>query len=448
MSSTKTPTPSFTEAETKSGDNTTTFKKTDDSGSTSKFEKKDIDNSSKKESSSDSGSDDDNRTPAVPFGVKRPEKEEDVNDDKKRRGFRRDEYFQKKIAELREAKKRFILDLEYTYKHIEGLKAGEHVDPVYHEIYTEIKERKKKEREEAQKENVQVEEGDSADACKKTFGKSAEMKEAVKLTKKMTKTTDTTDESEFDENGNEVPKSSGKKKPEKPSVSGPGDENEDSDSSTEKDDETADKKPKKAFGQKSGEPKKGNKSFDATKDEGADEDDEVNKIRRRIEYHFDKNRLYSGHICHALEEDEVLHKNNDPGEHLNRIESLEFRITQAITDEIEVIPMEKYHIESYDEMNLHKKLKQNIDDYGWNRPLLVQRVVMRPIQECQDILINAQTGSGKSGAFLIPIINHILTHKSVIGIDPRALIMAPTRELAIQLAKECLKLCRKNIHLS
>lgn len=31
---------------------------------------------------------------------------------------------------------------------------------------------------------------------------------------------------------------------------------------------------------------------------------------------------------------------------------------------------------------------------------------------------------------------------SVIGIDPRALIMAPTRELAIQLAKECLKLCR------
>lgn len=107
----------------------------------------------------------------------------------------------------------------------------------------------------------------------------------------------------------------------------------------------------------------------------------------------------------------MLHKNNDPGEHLNRIESLEFRITQAITDEIEVIPMEKYHIESYDEMNLHKKLKQNIDDYGWNRPLLVQRVVMRPIQECQDILINAQTGSGKSGAFLIPIINHILTHK-------------------------------------
>ncbi len=70
------------EAETKSGDNTTTFKETDDSGSTSKFEKKDIDNSSKKESSSDSGSDDDNRTPAVPFGVKRPEKEEDVNGEK------------------------------------------------------------------------------------------------------------------------------------------------------------------------------------------------------------------------------------------------------------------------------------------------------------------------------------------------------------------------------
>ena len=130
-------------------------------------------------------------------------------------------------------------------------------------------------------------------------------------------------------------------------------------------------------------------------------------------------------------------------------------------------------MESYDEMNPHERLKKNMDDYGWNKPLLVQRVVMWPIKDGQDILINAQTGSGKSGAFLIPIINHILTNKryffrrknlrnflvfrakkfaeegmdeipgvDCIGIDPRALIMAPTRELAIQLAKECLKLCR------
>ena len=111
-----------------------------------------------------------------------------------------------------------------------------------------------------------------------------------------------------------------------------------------------------------------------------------------------------------MEKDAVLHKNNDVGEHLNRIEGLEFRVTQAIKDEIEELPKEKYFIKSYDEMNLHEKLKNNMDDYGWEKPLLVQRVVMRPIQERQDILINAQTGSGKSGAFLIPIINHILTH--------------------------------------
>lgn len=111
-----------------------------------------------------------------------------------------------------------------------------------------------------------------------------------------------------------------------------------------------------------------------------------------------------------MEKDAVLHKNNDVGEHLNRIEGLEFRITQAIKDEIEEIPKEKYLIKSYDEMKLHEQLKNNMDDYGWEKPLLVQRVVMRPIQERQDILINAQTGSGKSGAFLIPIINHILTH--------------------------------------
>jgi hypothetical protein len=271
------------------------------SGSTSKFQRRGTDTPSKKESgspqissesSSNSGSDDGNRAPVMSFANKKPDNAEGGNgkkyaqnktiiilEDKERKGFYRDEYFQKKIAQLREDKKRFILDLEYTYQHTEGLNAGEHVDPVYHKIYAEIKERKEQERESANKakDNVQVEEEDSADGSpKKKFGQTAEQKEALKLTKKMTKTTDTTDESEMDENGNEAPRSFGKKKSEKLSDSGPGDEKEDSDSSATKDDETADDKPKKAFG----------KSF-ANKDEGAGEDEEVKNIRRRLEAHFE-----------------------------------------------------------------------------------------------------------------------------------------------------------------
>ncbi|CAG5094119.1 Oidioi.mRNA.OKI2018_I69.XSR.g13264.t1.cds [Oikopleura dioica] len=174
---------------------------------------------------------------------------------------------------------------------------------------------------------------------------------------------------------------------------------------------------------------------------------------------MDNNRLYSGHICHALEDNEELHKNNDLGEELEKIESLHFQVTQAVKDEVEIIAPEKYLCNSFDDLTqLNEKLKRNLSVYGWEKPLLVQRVSMRPIQEQQDILVNAQTGSGKTGAFLIPIINHILTNKrekkfpnedesgipgvDVIGIDPRALIMTPTRELAIQIAKEAIKLTR------
>ena len=291
----------FQEAETKSGDVST-------SGSTSKFQKRgdtDTDTPSKKgsgsASSSDSGSDDENRAPAhvgkpaISFANKKPATGKPENADngkkyaqnklilflknKERKGFYRDEYFQKRIAQLREDKKRFILDLEYTYQHTEGLNAGEHVDPVYHAIYAEIKERKEQERENAKKakDNVQVEEEDSVDGSpKKKFGQTAEQKGALKLVKKMTKTTDTTDESEIDENMNEAPRSFGNKKSEKPSDSGPDDEKKDSDSSATKDDETTDDTPKKAFG----------KSF-ANKDEGSDEDEEVKNIRRRLEQHFE-----------------------------------------------------------------------------------------------------------------------------------------------------------------
>ena len=123
------------------------------------------------------------------------------------------------------------------------------------------------------------------------------------------------------------------------------------------------------------------------------------------------NRLYSGHICHALDENDELHKNNDLGEELEKIESLQFQVTQAVKDEIEVLSPENYLCNSFDDLNLNEKLKTNLSVYGWEKPLLVQRVSMRPIQEQQDILVNAQTGSGKTGAFLIPIINHILTNK-------------------------------------
>jgi len=56
--------------------------------------------------------------------------------------------------------------------------------------------------------------------------------------------------------------------------------------------------------------------------------------------------------------------------------------------------------------------------------------------------MNAQTGSGKTMAFLIPFLNNILFKKHVTPIlgTPTALILTPTRELALQIHKEFVKL--------
>ncbi|CAG5099529.1 Oidioi.mRNA.OKI2018_I69.XSR.g16567.t1.cds [Oikopleura dioica] len=214
--------------------------------------------------------------------------------------------------------------------------------------------------------------------------------------------------------------------------------------------------------------------------------DDMNEEEQKIWQELNCNRVYSGYICHALENEEDLHKINAPGEELKKIDSIEYRVTKAKKVEaregaeddaednasddskkiesVEEIPKEKYLSEDYDDLGLHEMLKANLMAYGWEAPLLVQRVGMRPIQDRQDILINAQTGSGKTGAFLIPIVNYILKNTrnkkfakerergetndeipgvgGIMGIDPRALILTPTRELAIQIAKEAVKLTR------
>jgi ATP-dependent RNA helicase DeaD len=77
-------------------------------------------------------------------------------------------------------------------------------------------------------------------------------------------------------------------------------------------------------------------------------------------------------------------------------------------------------------------VKQGVTDLGWRDPMPVQALAMPALQRGVDVIVQARTGSGKTGAFGLPI---------VCGVDaalasPQALVMAPTRELANQIAKE------------
>ena len=84
------------------------------------------------------------------------------------------------------------------------------------------------------------------------------------------------------------------------------------------------------------------------------------------------------------------------------------------------------------ELPIDSKLKQALQVKGYERPTEIQDRTLETLLEGKDLLGIAQTGTGKTGAFLIPIIEQLL-HKRV---NPYALVVVPTRELALQVEEE------------
>ncbi len=82
--------------------------------------------------------------------------------------------------------------------------------------------------------------------------------------------------------------------------------------------------------------------------------------------------------------------------------------------------------------DLPEPLKRGIADLGWKDPMPVQAQAIPLMRTGGDVIIQARTGSGKTGAFGIPIISSIDTTQPV----TQALVLAPTRELANQITGE------------
>jgi ATP-dependent RNA helicase RhlE len=86
---------------------------------------------------------------------------------------------------------------------------------------------------------------------------------------------------------------------------------------------------------------------------------------------------------------------------------------------------------SFEDFNLVSTLKQNIKHHSYQKPTPIQDQAINPILEGRDVIGLASTGTGKTAAFLIPLINKMFTTRS-----ERTLIIAPTRELALQINEE------------
>ncbi|TDO29274.1 DEAD/DEAH box helicase [Sediminibacterium goheungense] len=88
----------------------------------------------------------------------------------------------------------------------------------------------------------------------------------------------------------------------------------------------------------------------------------------------------------------------------------------------------------FTDLGLDQRILDGIDAMGYETATPVQQQVMVPILEGKDIIASAQTGTGKTAAFLLPLIHRLLTESHAVH-DINAMIIVPTRELAIQIAE-------------
>ena len=97
---------------------------------------------------------------------------------------------------------------------------------------------------------------------------------------------------------------------------------------------------------------------------------------------------------------------------------------------------------SFQNFQFHEKVDMAINKMGFSQPTDIQEKSIPHILIQRDVLGTAKTGSGKTAAFLLPIINNLLERETPKRTPIKTLIVAPTRELAIQIGDTFYKLAR------
>ncbi len=97
----------------------------------------------------------------------------------------------------------------------------------------------------------------------------------------------------------------------------------------------------------------------------------------------------------------------------------------------------KISIVTFDELNLNKPLLSALDDLGYVNPTPVQEKAFPIIMSGKDLVAIAQTGTGKTFAYLLPMLRQLKYSDQK---HPRILIVVPTRELVLQISGEIKKL--------
>ncbi len=87
----------------------------------------------------------------------------------------------------------------------------------------------------------------------------------------------------------------------------------------------------------------------------------------------------------------------------------------------------------FEEYNISPEVKKSLEDQGFKKPTDIQYKAIPNILNGEDVLAIAQTGTGKTAAFAIPILHKMTMLYRVKGV--KAVVMVPTHELAIQITE-------------
>jgi ATP-dependent RNA helicase RhlE len=96
-------------------------------------------------------------------------------------------------------------------------------------------------------------------------------------------------------------------------------------------------------------------------------------------------------------------------------------------------------LSNFEQFHLNKQLYSAVADLGYEQPTPIQEKSIPIVLAGHDLIAVAQTGTGKTAAYLLPLLMRI---KFAQGKHPRVLILAPTRELAIQIGKNAVELSK------
>lgn len=174
--------------------------------------------------------------------------------------------------------------------------------------------------------------------------------------------------------------------------------------------------------------KEGHKAFDCTEEVVGEDGKPIPPIYKPQDLE-DNDALFDQHISSGI--------------NFSKYEKIQVKVTGTDAPE---------PIKTFDEILESETIRVGIQKSNFTVPTPVQKYAIPILMAGRDLMACAQTGSGKTLAFLLPIIQGLFKNSADLGDtygascqQPAALIVTPTRELAIQIYTEAFKFCRGSI---